>query len=422
MQAPANAENRGKEADFRLNELFFSRTDPGGIIKAGNSIFQRVSEYEAQDLWDKPHKLIRHPDTPRGVFYKLWSTIKAGQPIGAYVKNSSRSGKYYWVYAVVAPVDGGYLSIRLKPTSSLFDKVRDLYIVQAGRERTEGLDPAQSADEIDQALGKLGFESYEAFMSQALKQELDARDRGLGRSTSTLSSNFDRLHKSANVLLDDIKAISASLDSVKNTPFNLRIFASQMGDEGEGLAVIAANYVTLLEELRALLSEFDNTATDIANSLDEALLLNFIVQLQREMIDFFQSEEGATDGVDKEAETDQLERLSGTFNERAQLALNTVRARCMNLPGACQAMKRQATALDVIRLMAKVEMSNNDQNSGIILELEQRLEACQETLQSALNNIARESMQTLNAIRDMARLNEIATRDAGTSQALAKAS
>ena len=94
----------------------------------------------------------------------------------------------------------------------------------------------------------------------------------------------------------------------------------------------------------------------------------------------------------------------------------------MNLPGACQAMKRQATALDVIRLMAKVEMSNNDQNSGIILELEQRLEACQETLQSALNNIARESMQTLNAIRDMARLNEIATRDAGTSQALAKAS
>lgn len=420
MNAPASVESRGKEADFRLNELFFSRTDPGGIIKAGNSIFQRVSEYEAEDLWDKPHKLIRHPDTPRGVFYKLWSTIKAGHPIGAYVKNSSRSGKYYWVFAVVAPVDGGYLSIRLKPTSGLFDTVRNFYVEQSARERAEGLDPADSAAEIDRALATMGFDTYEAFMSQALKRELDARERGLGRDASTLSSNFDCLQKSAKVLLDDIKAISASLDSVKNTPFNLRIFASQMGDEGEGLAVIAANYVTLLDELRALLSEFDSTATDIANSLDEALLLNFVVQLQREMIDFFQSEQDTTDGVDKEAETDQLERLSRAFNLRSQQALNTVRQRCMNLPGACQAMKRQATALDVIRLMAKVEMSNNDQNSGIILELEQRLEACQETLQSALNNIARESMQTLNAIRDITRLDEIASRDAA-SLALAKA-
>ncbi|HPE46849.1 MAG TPA: PAS domain-containing protein [Hyphomonas sp.] len=96
------------ESRFEFNELFFSRTDESGIIKFGNSVFQRVSVYEWDELLNKPHKIIRNPDTPRAVFRLLWDSIKSGSPIGAYVKNRAKDGRYYWVFAIVTPVEGGY--------------------------------------------------------------------------------------------------------------------------------------------------------------------------------------------------------------------------------------------------------------------------------------------------------------------------
>lgn len=407
----------GSEADFRLDELFFSRTDPGGIIKAGNSVFQRVSEFEAHELWEKPHKLIRHRDTPRGVFYKLWDSLKAGRPICAYVKNRTKSGRYYWVYAVVAPIEGGYISVRLKPSSEIFDQISRFYITHAERERREKIEPAASAAMIEETLGELGFASYETFMSAALRREHAARDAGLGREPSPLNAGVDKLQTSARALSENIRAISASLESVKNTPFNLRIFASQLGTDGEGLAVVAANYVTLLDDLRAMLDEFDAAATQISSSMDDAMLLNVIVKLQREMVSFFRQDTSTLDGVDKALETRALENLSEEFSNREQAALRTIRDCCRLLPNACQQMKRQAAALDVIRLTAKVEVSSKNNHNGIILELEQRLEECQETLQAALKNIALESTQSLSAIREIMRLDEEVRRTEAEARA-----
>ncbi|MGZ3772855.1 MAG: PAS domain-containing protein, partial [Bdellovibrio sp.] len=115
------------EAEFGLHELFFSKTDFRGIIQSGNTVFIRVSEYSSEELIQKPHNIIRHSDTPRAVFKLLWDYLKGNKPIVAYVKNRSKAGRYYWVLAMAFPMQDGYLSIRLKPSSSFFDKVKTLY-------------------------------------------------------------------------------------------------------------------------------------------------------------------------------------------------------------------------------------------------------------------------------------------------------
>ena len=58
-----------QESSFGFDELFFSRTSKSGIILSGNAVFQRVSHYSWDELIDKPHNIIRHPDMPRGVFW-----------------------------------------------------------------------------------------------------------------------------------------------------------------------------------------------------------------------------------------------------------------------------------------------------------------------------------------------------------------
>jgi len=81
------------EISFAIEELFYSRTDQSGIILSGNSVFQRVSIYGWNELSGRPHKIVRHPDMPRAVFFLLWDTIKKGQPVGAYVKNRAKDGR-----------------------------------------------------------------------------------------------------------------------------------------------------------------------------------------------------------------------------------------------------------------------------------------------------------------------------------------
>ena len=127
------------EAPFGLEEIFFSRTNERGILQSGNEVFRRVSHFSWQELIGAPHKIVRHPDMPKGVFQLFWDTIQRGHHIGAYVKNQSKDGLSYWVYAVVIPCEGGFVSVRIKPTSELFEKVKQAYSQLLSAETTEAL-------------------------------------------------------------------------------------------------------------------------------------------------------------------------------------------------------------------------------------------------------------------------------------------
>jgi aerotaxis receptor len=118
---------RPSESPFGAGEIFFSTTDRKGIIRSGNRVFSRVSGYGREELIGSPHNIIRHPDMPRIVFKMVWEEIEAGRPVAGYVKNLAKDGSYYWVLATIVPCEGGYLSVRIKPTTAYFEAVQPIY-------------------------------------------------------------------------------------------------------------------------------------------------------------------------------------------------------------------------------------------------------------------------------------------------------
>ena len=68
----------GRERQFDHHELFFSTTDPKGVILSGNDVFVRVSGYSREALVGTAHNIIRHPDIPQAVFKLLWDYLDAG--------------------------------------------------------------------------------------------------------------------------------------------------------------------------------------------------------------------------------------------------------------------------------------------------------------------------------------------------------
>ena len=109
------------EKETILDEYTFlvSETDEKGIIKFANNDFCKIAGYSLEELMGKPHNLVRHKDMPKVAFKDLWDTIKKGNIWTGYVKNATKDGGYYWVFATVYPFvscDGtnGYISCRKK--------------------------------------------------------------------------------------------------------------------------------------------------------------------------------------------------------------------------------------------------------------------------------------------------------------------
>lgn len=167
------------ERIIRTDELFFSTTDRRGVIRSGNSVFVRVSGFSADELIGSPHNLVRHPGMPAGVFRLMWERLLAGRPAGVYVRNRTKDGGFYWVFATVTPYADGFLSVRMAPRAALFEQVKGMYEEVADAEVGENRREAARAgqEQFELLLEKLGFGSHDAFLTEALTAEIAARGR-----------------------------------------------------------------------------------------------------------------------------------------------------------------------------------------------------------------------------------------------------
>jgi aerotaxis receptor len=331
------------ESKFEINELFFSTTDTKGIILSGNEVFQRVAKFPKEELIGKPHNLIRHPDMPRAVFKAVWTTIKQKKPFVGYVKNMAKDGSYYWVLACIYPMfdkKGNikkYLSIRIKPSSKIFEIIPSFYKKILQYEIREGMDKA--VEFLAKEIKKLGFESYEDFSKKAFLEEVGSREKQVSSNKialcsgndivfdkednfadnlCTLQTNFFRLSRYFNEIYDKIGFflnVNANLNEKSNFVFHLaeeiRLLSLNASIKSYKIKKEGVSFSTLSQEMRknAEYSEkqivkmtklINQTNKDIEtisfNILSCKLQIDMIVYFLKEMLSkvtkkFFSSEE-----------------------------------------------------------------------------------------------------------------------------------
>lgn len=164
-----------REIKLKDNEFIVTKTNKLGIITYANPTFINFSGYAEAELIGQQHNVVRHPDMPRSVFHLLWSTIKSGEEFMGYVKNLSKDGSFYWVFATVTPSyeenDGntsdiiGFFSVRRKPDQRRLTIIQDLYRDMLSAENR--LDQREQIDAgtavLDKAIQSSG-KSYHEFI------------------------------------------------------------------------------------------------------------------------------------------------------------------------------------------------------------------------------------------------------------------
>ncbi len=386
---PANiaATTTDSEVALALDELFFSRTEMRGRLQAGNTVFQRVSEYSWAEMIDQPHNIVRHPDMPRAVFYILWDRIRAGMPVGAYVKNRAKGGGYYWVFAVITPVEGGYLSVRLKPSSRLFAAGSTLY---ASIRRNEGsnsaVKPAESAAELVNGLRANGFRDYSAFMTAALSHEMRARTAALGREPWPALDHFEKLVESADRLLTTTDRMLGMISTFSYTPANLRIQASRMGEEGRAIAEISSNYGHISSAIVQTFEELETASREVFSVVNEGLFLTCTARLQEEMANLI-DREVRDGGAALDGEALLLRQQTEEYKKHATEKFELIKRRIGHFFELTKEMKRLLSGLVAVRVMGKVESVK--MSGGNFPDLINDLEQGQQTLTSGLEEIGK---------------------------------
>ena len=122
-----------KEQEVRDIDVIISKGDANGDITYANPIFFKLAGYEPDELLEQPHSIIRHPDMPKIIFKMLWSGLKSGNDVHTFVKNLSKDGSFYWVYAFVRVAtnpDGSfrnYVSTRKTMSTKAREIIEPLY-------------------------------------------------------------------------------------------------------------------------------------------------------------------------------------------------------------------------------------------------------------------------------------------------------
>ena len=388
------------EAPFSLDEVFFSRTDGRGVIQAGNYVFRRVANFEWTKLLGVPHKVIRHPDMPKGVFWLLWNRIKQGQTMGAYVKNRAQDGLYYWVFALVAPLpSGGYLSARIKPTTPLFGQIEKEYSALRAAEQEEGLTPEQSAKRLLARLASLGYADYSRFATHALTEELVSRAKALGQPSHSTIGSLQQMFTAAESLTNETNGLINEFEMMRTVPHNMRVIASRLEPTGGPVSTLSKNYGAISQEMsdwfaHYAVGEHSNFAS-ISGSVDRSLFLEGMAQVLLECDTQLRAERRKLGEIDIDAERRIVSELLEDNAKKTRAGLAQVRDEAQRILAACDTMNRHVLGLSSTRVLCKIESARLPGAGEGLADIITQLGTFQERISNRLDRIGEHSSRIL---------------------------
>ncbi len=255
----------GKERKFGEKQYIVSITDTKGIIISVNQDFVDISGFTEEELLNKNHNLVRHPDMPPAAFQNLWDTLKKGEPWMGIVKNRCKNGDHYWVNAYVSPIlEGnqvvGYQSVRSKPKREWVDRADKLY-------------SAINAGKTGSGLPKLSLQSR-YFLScllmlvimliSALLGGADLMAMGLTAAVGAVFAWVFAYQATAN-----LRRVASEAQDIFHNDVGLMVFGSSQDELGQielAMAAIQARQATLLARMNEAVEELSVMSKDSSHN------------------------------------------------------------------------------------------------------------------------------------------------------------
>ncbi len=376
------------EVKFSVDDLLFSRTDERGVIQSANSAFISISGYEMSELIGAPHKIVRHDSMPKAVFYTIWESLGKGVPVAAYVKNRTKSGGYYWVLAFISPVEGGYLSIRVKPQSDFFPLMQAEYEKLRAKEKSEDLRSKESAELLADRLKEMGYDSFAAFSAAVAAQELKALRESRNLPPNGTIQQLHQIQEALKDVQDASQLIATSCESVDVLPTNLEIQSSRLGSVAAPIGIIARDCNDRTRALLSQMVEFVDAMQKVSRSVNATILRVCVAEVQAQMTKTFVEQEGTNNAMNFEDEADLLRKRRSANEDEIMTRLREVDVHVKTSTNSAKNISRVVAGLNVTRTMCTIECSLLGANGETVRNIVDQLETFQTDVPAPLRSIS----------------------------------
>ncbi|MGM0579079.1 MAG: PAS domain S-box protein [Bacteroidota bacterium] len=148
-----------EELQTRMDQVdiacLVSESDLKGNITYVNDKLLEVTGYTREECIGQPHSLFRHADSPKSLFKEMWATIGRGKIFRGEIKNRKKNGDPYYVDAIIAPVLGPkgkpvkYIGVRYDITEQ---KLKEQEVITAMEESKKAEEEATETAKKFQAM------------------------------------------------------------------------------------------------------------------------------------------------------------------------------------------------------------------------------------------------------------------------------
>ncbi|ADN09028.1 PAS domain-containing protein [Sulfurimonas autotrophica] len=281
-----------KEKILDDEDFLVSTTDKKGVITYTNFGFANMAEYPIEELYGKPHNIVRHPGMPKAVFKLMWQKLLNKEPVVAYVKNlTSNKESFYWVKAFIFPVvknnEIAYItSYRTKPSRFAVDQIEKVYSQVSNYEQGHSID--ESLQFLNSFLEERNL-TYESFINRlnTQKQILNSTLLNMNLSKykadhiafkSNIESQVKRGVQNIEVTESCCCAFGKTLESYKNEPFAKDRLFSTLKKLHDGVHSNLKTYTTTEASQRPQLeSDISRDTQELFEALN-GLVDNFVEQ------------------------------------------------------------------------------------------------------------------------------------------------
>lgn len=253
-----NIIHKNREIEEYVNILnrvaIVSKTDLKGKITYTNDIFCEISGYTKEELINKPHNIVRHPDVSKEIFKELWQTIKKGETWRGKIKNLSKNKETYFTDTTIHPIFDN-ISGKIKE----FISIRFLITQEENEKRKFKKNVINTIKETRQkdTISKKKLDEVNILLNEK-KDEV----KNLTQLLNTQNAKTSKLNHQINCYEEDIKKINDEFDIFKISAKN------KLQEESNKTAQIKKQYETLNEKIASLEELNKKANSEIANLND----------------------------------------------------------------------------------------------------------------------------------------------------------
>ena len=241
-------------------------------------------------------------------------------------------------------------------------------------------------------LQDLGYDTYDAFMGQAIAEELDARCSATDTQLPSVIQTLRSIGPRWGTISQCCAEIGKAYRAIRTTPVNLQIQAGKLNDAGKPLGVIATNFSILSDEMAAMTAAVSRHAVDAQNATYAVVFslcaesIQGEIQKELEAGNVFGSEEK------RQADTVLLSQHSEQFAKATAAALKKMSRHLLDFKSLNARVEGISTGLSTTRVMCQIEAAKiqggTEKLANVLHELLKFQSTTEECLQTIMNEMS----------------------------------